>query len=305
MADERDLELLDDYLSHRMGGADRTEFEQKMEADPDLQSEYALQKALLQGIRDARISELKTMLRNVPVPAGGDGSAFTTKAVLGALSIILVAAAYWFLTRDETQVRTATPAAEQQIIDEQSVTPPSPSTTDTQGEGTKAPVEKPRSNPDKNQTSAGTEHSRPSLSKKPDPILPPAGKRQGDRSLHNDSQDAINPGIGKENSPTGDAEETGATLQPFNGSLIVETVDGNSSYTFHYQFRDERLFLYGPFRKDQYDITEFLVNDQRATFLHYNNRYYALERGGSDVKSLTPLADPLLLEQLEQYHRKQ
>ena len=119
MADERDLELLDDYLTNQMSDQDRSAFEQKLKADPDLQHEYALQKRLIQGIKDARVAELKSMLNNVAVPTGA-GNALGTKALLGTLATIIIAgAAYWFLKQDqiaipatETKTEETIPSAE-------------------------------------------------------------------------------------------------------------------------------------------------------------------------------------------------
>lgn len=298
MADERDLELLDDYLSNRMGGVDRSEFEQKIQADPDLRSEYSLQKALLQGIRDARAAELKSMLRNVPVSSRGQGNALAGKALLAALTIVLAATTYWFLTREKGSVQIPAPAAEQKITDEQPVVSSAPPESNARRDEAKPPVRKTIPEPDKNQTSAGTEHSQPSLSKKPDPILPPAEKKED--KANEAGQDALNPASDKETSG-GDSKGTDGELRPNGSSFLVQPVTGNSRYTFHYQFRDGKLFLYGPFTKDQYTVSEFFTNDTRAVFLHYDNRYYLLDRENSEVKPLTPLTDRVLLEKLDKY----
>ncbi|HEX8039046.1 MAG TPA: hypothetical protein VF490_07830, partial [Chryseosolibacter sp.] len=156
MADERDLELLDDYLSNRMGGAERSDFEGRLQADPDLQNEYALQRNLVQGIRDARVSELKSMLNKVPVPSGGHGSALSSKAMLGAVAIIIAAATYWFLMRSEKPALKPNAVAEREVTGQQ---PVEPSTIPEEKASTdeKNPANPEATDPDRNQTSAGTE----------------------------------------------------------------------------------------------------------------------------------------------------
>ncbi|MGC4020522.1 MAG: hypothetical protein QM734_00545 [Cyclobacteriaceae bacterium] len=61
------FELIDDYLRGRLEGQDKQNFEQQLQADPSLQSEVASAKTVIEGIKKARMSELKAMLNQVPV----------------------------------------------------------------------------------------------------------------------------------------------------------------------------------------------------------------------------------------------
>jgi hypothetical protein len=67
MALEQDLELLDNYLANRLSEQERVEFEKKVEADPELKKEISFQQSLVEGIRNARAAELKTMFNTIPV----------------------------------------------------------------------------------------------------------------------------------------------------------------------------------------------------------------------------------------------
>ena len=118
MADERDLELLDDYLTNRMGEQDRSAFEQKLQADPDLQHEYALQQRLIKGIKHARVAQLKSMLNQVPVPATNTGSALASKIVFGTVITLMVVATAWYFTSDDAQ------QAQQEVSSEQKIATP-------------------------------------------------------------------------------------------------------------------------------------------------------------------------------------
>ena len=60
-------ELIEKYVSGRLDGVDKETFEQQIKADPTLQSNVALQKQIVEGIKKARIQQLKTMLNQVPV----------------------------------------------------------------------------------------------------------------------------------------------------------------------------------------------------------------------------------------------
>jgi hypothetical protein len=274
MADERDLELLDDYITNRMDAQDRDAFEQKLQADHDLQHEYALQQRLIKGIRDARVSELKSMLNQVAIPAHHTGTAVASKILIVAFVTILIGATAWFLTRDG--MRSAEPEpTEQKVATEQPAADDSEPAELPQTAKKDAPVSgKQIVETDKNQTSAGTEHSKPSLAKKPEPLQAP----------------------GEKSTTTADAGIS---------ALQVETQSGNSRYAFHYQFKDHILVLYGPFAENQYEIIDLASAESGRIFLRFNERYYTLETADSTVRPLIAVTDTLLLAALSEHRRHQ
>src|SRR5262245_21683160 len=101
MASERDLELLDDYLRNQMNAGDAAAFEQKLEADQALKSEYNLQKKIAEGLRQARVAELKAMLNTVAVPAPQGMTSLLTKLGLGIGASLLVGAGIYYLNSQE------------------------------------------------------------------------------------------------------------------------------------------------------------------------------------------------------------
>lgn len=300
MADERDLELLDDYLTNRMSGRGRSAFEQKLKADPDLQHELALQKRLIEGIKGARVAELKSMLNNVPVPPAGTGSLVATKILLGTVATIVIAgAAYLFLQKDQTIIPAPQTKTEEPIP---SAKPPEskavPEVESQQEE--EEPVQgQQRVESDRNQTSAGTEHSKPSLAKKPDPLSAPAGKKN--EKSEGPVPDVFTPENEENTSADGNGTTGGPNLTPVSSSLVVETTRNNRRYTFHYQFREGNLFLYGPFEKNLYEIMEFFADEKRTVFLYYKDRYYLLPEADEQIRPLSAISDPALLQKLKEY----
>lgn len=285
MADERDFELLDDYLSHRMAEEDHAAFRQRLQADPDLQHEYALQKRLIQGIRDARAAELKSMLNKVPVPPHNPGSTLVSKVVLAAVVSLVVAAGYWYFTQDE--VPPALPPVTTQEQQPPTLEKPAlPETKKPEPEAKQPAVR--RSTPvetDKNQTSAGTEHSKPSLAKQPDPLQGPAPQGQSNEAAADDAN-------------TVDATEEGA-------SLAIETHQDHPDYNFHYQFTDGKLVLFGPFDNGRYQTIDLSVDGERVKFLHYNGTYYRLEATDAAIQPLKRVTDPDVLERLDESRQPQ
>lgn len=301
MADERDLELLDDYLTNRMSEQGRSAFEQKLKADPDLQHEFALQKRLIQGIKGARVTELKSMLNNVSVPPAGIGNTVATKIILGMVATVIIAgAAYIFLKQQQAIIPTP------QIKTED----PIPSSKPTESKvlpQTKSLEEEPAQQHqpveiDKNQTSAGTEHSKPSLARKPDPLSAPAATKT--ENLKGPVLDVFTPEAEAEESTSTDGKtntDNQNNLTPVASGLVVETDRNNGRYTFHYQFRGSKLFLYGPFEKNLYEIMEFFADESRTVFLYYNDRYYLLAGGDEQVRPLSAISDGALLRKLKEY----
>lgn len=271
MADERDLELLDDYITNRMADPERRAFEQKLQADPDLQHEYALQKRLIKGIKDARVAQLKSMLNQVPVPSAGPGNALATKVILGTVATLIIAAAtYWYVSRDDIKMSENTAPAQHQAADKQIPATESEATRESvpMEEKVVGP-EQGRTDQDKNQTSAGTEHSKPSLARKPDPLQPPGAASKASRASE-------------------------------KSAMTVETDRNNAQYQFHYQLSDGKLLLYGPFDATNYEVVDLLVNDKRTVFLYYKDSYYRIDEGDTSVKSLSPVTDSDLVRKLNE-----
>jgi hypothetical protein len=306
MADERDFELLDDYLTNRMSEQDRSAFEQKLQADPDLQNEFALQKRLLKGIKDARVAELKSMLNKVPVSGSGPETLVSKIALGTMLTLLVAAAAYWYFNRDQIHLAQPQAPAKERSIEEKPVTPkPEPEIKAEKKKERKKPVETQTVETDKNQTSAGTEHSKPSLAKKPAPLSAPKEKTtEGQSPAKEPVLDVLDPAVEESEQDAVIKKEHQEAFTPNSSSLLVETDTENSRYTFHYQFNDGKLFLYGPFEENLYEIMEFLIDEKRIVFLYYKDNYYLLHESDHKMIPLSPITDSSLLKKLKEYRSR-
>ena len=292
MADERDFELLDDYLTNRMSEQDRSAFEQKLQADPDLQHEFSLQQRLINGIRDARAAQLKSMLNQVPVPVNGPGTVLLSKILVGTVvSVILGAATYWYVSRKDVKIAEPGAPSQEQITNQSDAQSKTPGITE---EKQPSSIEKQTVESDKNQTSAGTEHSKPSLAKKPDPVQAPADKNADEESA-NDSK--------LKDAATETRTENQPIINPRTSGVMVETDRENTSYTFHYQFREGKVLLYGPFEKNLYEIVELYTDEKRTVFLYYKEQYYQLVEATGNIQPLSPVTDANLLKKLRDNRR--
>ena len=116
MATEKDLELLDDYLSNRMKGQDRLDFEKRLEADASLQSELGLQKEFVEGIKRARVAELKAMLNEIAVPAPSNSSLMIKGALTAVVVAVVGTGLYFLINKDEAPIQTELTTEEPSIV---------------------------------------------------------------------------------------------------------------------------------------------------------------------------------------------
>jgi hypothetical protein len=292
MVTERDFELLDDYLGNRMDAAERTSFEQKLQADPDLQTEYNLQQNLVSGLKKARISELKSMLQNVPVPSptkGGTsiGAKFAVSALVAAA---ITTGLYLYLTRPEPQTEAfnkSEPKAETNIPDKDE--------------------EKKKVDPDKTLTTEPSEPESEKQTTKEERAAEIARKENPKQSpARQPVIDVFDPSKeGEETVAAGD--ESAKASRPVEESRIPAEVVKSKIYSFHYQFKDEKLFLYGPFEDGLYEIMEFFndaAGEERTVFLFYKDKYYLLEQSDAKIKPLKAITDAALINKLTEYRGK-
>src|SRR5690606_17635172 len=291
MATERDLELLDDYLSNRLKGPERIEFERRLETDASLQSELALQRELIEGIRAARVAELKTMLNQLPVPPASGGS-IAAKFAAWALAVAVVGLGGYYLWQRSTTEQATSPETsakyseepaitDESLQDEQPAEETAPAIDDTEApaaDDSDVPAEQP----------AAQEETETAPKVSP-PIQPDVTPYDPTRELE---------------TPNGRPEPLSDPGEPHTveSSIVVEVVDTGKRNDFHYQFKDGKLYLLGSFEKDLYEIMEFFNDDNKRTvFLYYNSAFYLLDETRREPTPLTAISDPELLQKLRKY----
>jgi hypothetical protein len=287
MASEKDFELLDDYIGNRLKGTDKQSFEDKLHADTDLQNELKLQQGIVESLRKARAAELKQFLNNIPASSIPPDSSSTLKWVGAASAVILAVGAYFFLNTEEPP----TPRSATEIVTPKVDTP---AATSAVPDETAAPA------------SEETEIS-------PGPVTPPKGRQtspndKNDKANVQAHEEATTPAIDvfDPSAENQGAEVTGdagtQNIRSAKSEIPTEVNSTSKVYTFHYQFKNDKLILYGAFDKNPYQILDFVAEDKtRTVFLYYNSAYYLLNHDGEKVRPLSPVNDPKLLQKLKEY----
>jgi len=294
MASERDFELLDDYLRNRLSGEEKASFERRMEADSDLKNEYKLQQSLIEGIKRTRVAQLKATLNNVAVPTVGPQVSVVTKIATSLVVAGIVGAGIYFFLTGENKEKIA---EQQMVIEEEKAVEKEPE-----------PLrEEIKAEPDASTIAPGTPESS-TVKKKEDiltekktiktPALKEDAKEPAQRQL--DVFDPTEDGeSGRTYAKESDVKSGTATAK--NTTIAVEIDNSNKKFNFHYQFKDDKLFLYGSFEKNLYEIMEFFGDDNKRTvFLFYKDNYYLLNEDNQKIKPLVPITDQILIKKLKE-----
>jgi hypothetical protein len=279
MALEQDLELLDNYLANRLSEPERVEFEKKVEADPELKKEISFQHSLVEGIRNARAAELKTMFNTIPVPPYVSQGAITTKIIASLLVAGLVASGiYYLISHDEP--------SEVNVIEQ-------PEQFSDNG------IERSESVED-----TATTIVTPIITETTDTKENTVPKETTVTQLKKADKSASSP------APVDATLKRERELVKVVSSTFVtsstEVVTDNSllNYTFHYAFKNKKLMLYGSFEQSQYQILEFITADEHVFFLNYKGNYYLLDDKNNTPTPLMPIKDPQLLKQLKEFRAR-
>lgn len=290
MASEKDFELLDDYLGNRLKGPEKETFEERLKADSELQGEYRVQQHIVESIRKTRAAELKQMLNNIPLSSIPRQTSSFTKWTGAASAIVIAAALYFYLKPDQTET-SAIPSDTTSIP---------------------VPAEQPES------TAIAPEKITPIITEDTDSqkftdVRKPSAEKSKDVQKTNPARTESKPNIDVFDPSTEEESDSGLTRTEIprqfesrsKSSIPTEVNSNNKTYSFHYQFKEQKLILYGAFDKNLYEILEFISGDnaapkKRTIFLYYKSNYYLLNQSGEKIKPLNPVTDPALLQKLKE-----
>ena len=277
------FELIDDYLTNRLGEQEKVTFEQRLASDPALKADVELQKHILEGVKKARVADLKAMLNNVPVGGGLSSGLTAGKIAAGVVAAGIVATSlYLYLKPAESQKSEPTSISKNQT--EPQATPKKDSAITPSEQPPSAKVQPLTTEPQKAKSKTLKKKDRSKTAATPQPKIEVVDPSE--ELVDNSSNDA----------PAVEGKKSNLT----RSHIAVETNTSSKKYNFHYQFNSGKLVLYGPFDKSLYEILE-IHGDQHAVFLFYKENYFLLDEKQNKVVELLPIKDPALLKKLKEY----
>ena len=283
------FELIDDYLSNRLDGAEKEAFERQLGNDPTLKSDLDFQKQIIEGIRTSRAMELKSMLSKVPV--GGTSISVDFSVVKMAAGLVAAgvagAAIYFYSTRGEMPpIDKAATDLNKKTEELQKPQPTEPDATQQV-----APDSSEEKTPVKEEPK---KESVQPQQKKQEPVKPAEKPKLDVTDPSADMQSESS----SDNNPSANLRRS--DIAPSN--IQVEMDSSNKKFDFHYQFVGNKLMLYGDFDRSLYEILE-LNGDNHALFLVYKNAYYLLDEDQTKVTKLEAIKDLKLISKLKEYRK--
>jgi hypothetical protein len=271
------FDLIDDYVANRLSESERGAFEAGMNADPALKSEVETQRMIVEGIRQARVAELKAMLNNVPVGGAvslwGDWSVIKMAATIGVAGII--GTSLYFYVKDSNEVINNAPKAE---VPMDSLLP--------KEDKTEPVISEPENVTEEKKTEVTTPQTRRAKPGKINTTSPKVVVEDPSSELLSGTK-------------TTDPASVSTKAVISVATIQVERPT-NTKYTFHYQFTDKKLFLYGPFEGVLYEILE-VHGDNHALFLYFKDNFYHLDESKVEATDLTPIRDRALIQKLKEF----
>lgn len=281
------FELIDDYLTNRLSEGDKEGFEKQLESDAALKADVDFQRSIMEGIKSARAAQLKSMLNNVPVSTGYSVDFTLARMAASVIGAGIIGASIYFYLRPDDVPNIKDASADftkkgQQVESKQDqvqpVTTPQPEEPQPDETPALAPTEKKKETRKQPKATSNASEVKPTLN-----VVNPT-----EELLEGENQ----PGV-SENSKS-----------PVSASHIeVETDTANKRYSFHYQFAAGKLFLYGSFDRNLYEILE-IHSEAHTMFLFYKNNYYMLDEKQIKVTPLEAIRDTALIKKLKEYRGK-
>jgi hypothetical protein len=301
MAIERDLELLDDYIANKLAGGEKEAFEKQLNSDPELKNEFQLQQKLIEGIKNARIAELKTMLKNTPVPSLPTGQNLLTKiATWTVVSGIVATGVYFLFNKEQNEITSDTKTTVEN--NKTTVKPDVTVTENIQKTEDKVAVEQ--------QPTPEVDKTPKKIAENTTVTTPSTSKTESKETAVSQKPTVFDPTTETETNSMPDQAQNSATKteteEPTVKSSTIEVSidETDKNYTFHYQFKNGKVILYGSFERNLYEILEFFSGNKRTAFLFYKENYYLLNEDNDKIKPLVPITDPILRNKLQEYRNK-
>ncbi len=287
MASEKDLELVEQYLGNRLNAQEKSAFEKRLETETELRNEFSLQQKVIDNIRKARVAELKKLLNDIPVSSiPAEGTSLAAKIGLWVIATALVGSGLYLYLNQHDDIVVKTAETETVYNDTPSIAEP---------EKTDEPK------PEIVVQSEAEESSKQNNVVK-SPATAPVVKEPlvQEEPVKPATLDVFDPT--EESAKAGELDATSKGNETTAPSIPVETLT-DKKYNFHYQFKDNKLYLYGSFEKNLYEIMEFFSDNKHTMFLYYKENYYLLNEEGEKVKALAPIKDTTLLQKLKDYRK--
>ena len=276
-------DLVSAYFDGELNANEQTQLLNKLDTDLELKREFELHTDIVEGIKNARKAELKAMLDNVTIPSGtgAEGLSLGKAAIIGGV-IVAAGVAYYMSASTPAHQTVNEQLAPKEIIEPVDQLLPDPIVASDQSEATKAVT-----TPSADNTTDNTD--QPVVSANQQPVTPEISKpvTSMPTDLLADEEELDIP------------ESSMSPTESTASSLEIEIDNGNKKHQFHYSFESGKLFLFGNFDRELYEILEFNTENGKTYYLYYQSAYYHLDPQQTRATELEKVQDTGLIESLQ------
>lgn len=277
------FELIDDYLTNRLNEQDRKSFEKQMASDPALKADVELQREIIQGLKAARIAELKAILNKVPI--ANPTIFFSPLRIAAGLigTAVLATGIYLYSEKNgdfnPNQISSS-------LVD--SIRQSEQNNSEVQVDSIVNNVNDDVKIERKIENSE-TKNNDVQVNEKPKENKPAIDLLDPTDDLTENNDDKV-------------LENSAAKVPAIAiASIEVSVNSAERKYKSHYQFVNGKLVLYGNFDSGLYEIIEVNGQASRSLFLYYKTVYYLLDESKKEVTLLKEISDPVLLQKLNTF----
>ncbi len=292
MSETNFFRLIEAYFDGTIKPTDKTMLEHKVQKDPLLKAEFDLQKSIVEGLEQTRKFQLKQRLNaiDVSVPAPGLISSTTVKWIGSSLVVASLLTALYFWPFSSTSIIPLNLTSNDAVnwgANEEAIMPKNKLAT-SQNMPATALFVKPTVVPDKDlaSTSNITNKALPSVSDLKAEVKPQSLVSFEDEKLFKAENEKLNSLNARSITAPAIAETEIALLAPI------------AEQKYHYKYFNNKLFLYGNFDEQPYEIVELNNKGNRQLFLSYKEYIYIIEENVTEIDQLSTLKDKMLIKEL-------
>lgn len=281
-------ENIESFVENNLSASERASFESAMAKDPLLKNEIELQNTIIDALKQQRKAELKSRLNNIEVSLSPSYSAIKIAASVIASGIIAYGI-YTFVNNDPSvATNTQTKEIKPQIAEKTSVESSQPNVST--GIEDSDPINNKVNSPSQEVTNTSTQKAIHT----PTEVVSPSVHSPEMTEIENDQ-------FQKEEKITLPDGKIAQTTETKNG--IDVSVNSSTKNQFHYQFYNNKLFLFGDFNANTYEILELNTYKGKQVYFYYNKSYYLLKSNQSKTTPLQKITDKKVLAELDKINK--
>jgi hypothetical protein len=296
-------ENIESYLANKMSASDKALFENELAKDPLLSNEISLQKDIVESLKAFRKAELKNRLNNIEVTIGSSYTGIKVAASV-ILASLLSFGTYSYFTHNQPKGNNE--------LSEQVV---SNNNNSIKNNNSSSIVIEPKENiiPENNKIKVSEKDKVSGINKRANKKITNTvtiAKTEEELTLPTN----FNSHEVKDKFEDSEKFQTENEIQMPKGEVGQSTHQNNINdlhievknvrKQFHYQYYNNKLFLYGDFDSNPYEIFELNSRKDKELYLFYNNEFYGLKQSQTRITPLQMIKDQEKLNALNALRNK-